>query len=92
MDNKTLFLFMKKILSGTSQDKARQSLGQLKQIYVAQGDERTGKLIQDAINSLPESQQVAKGTVFTQQELNIAVRRAEARRAREAAARQYGRC
>ena len=93
MNKKTLSQFINKILSqNTSQYRANMVLSELEKILRLQNCIDMANLVKKAINSLPEIQSSTKSKGFSWEQLEIDYRRAEERRRREDAARQYSRC
>lgn len=92
MDKETLIIFIKRLLEG-SQAKASLSLCQLRQILETQGaDPQMIKIVSDTIKSIPEAKIAARSSKFNEEELMIAIARAEDRRRREAEMADRGRC
>lgn len=93
MDRKTLLIFAKRILTSGSVSKAKLGLESLKFLREQQGaNEWEIKLLTKMLDSLPEVQEVAKETAFTEEDVLIAARRAQSRKEMEELARLYGRC
>lgn len=94
MDKKTLLIFAKRIFNSGSVEKGMLTLGQLKCILMDQGaDPECLLLLDKMISSACEMKEIsAKTTLLSENNVNIAHRRACERKAREEAARNYGRC
>ena len=93
MDRKTLLAFAEKILSGSSEKKAMISLRQLQQILEEQGAPASEReLLGKMLGGMPEMLEAPKNHVLTEEDIEIACRRATERRIREEAARYRGRC
>lgn len=93
MDKKTLLIFAKRIFNSSSKTKAMVSLCQLKTLLEEQGAPKGDiALLEKMIQSAPEMKEAAQKAVLTEVDVEIADRRAKERKAREEAARQYGRC
>ena len=93
MDKKTLLIFAKRILSGSSREKAAVSLRQLQLLLEEQGapSDHIG-LLEEMLQSIPEMQKASSGAILTEADVHIAHRRARERILREEAAKNYGRC
>lgn len=93
MDTQTLMIFVKRILAGSSVLKATSSLGQLKKILTEQGaEEKVLQLLEKIITSIPEMKQLLRQTPLTEDDVEIAHRRALDRIEREKMASRYNRC
>ena len=93
MTTQSLMLFMKRILESSSAEKAAASLHQLREILETQNaDPEMVKLVTATIISFPEAKEAAKEPHFSEEELKIAIDRAEKRRLREAEMANRGRC
>ena len=94
MNNNTLLLFLHKILTESSNEKAALSIGQLAEILEAQGaNKQVIQNVRNALDAIPEASEIAKKQkALTDRDLIIAAERAEARKQREQAMRSYGRC
>ncbi len=94
MDKKTLLIFAKRIFDSSSKEKATRVLEQLRAILIEQGvkSDCIG-LIDTMISDAPEMKEIAAQKPFlTEEDIKIAERRADERRAREALAASQGRC
>ena len=93
MNRESLLAFMQRILENGSALKSSVSLRQLATILEQQNaDPELVNLVDLTLNAISEAKEAAKGPVLTEETLRIAIRRAEDRRRREAAARSQGRC
>lgn len=93
MNKEALLVFMQRILENGSAEKAGVSLKQLATILEQQNaDPEWIGLVNRTLYGIPEAQEAAKNQILTEEELDIAHRRAEDRRLREAAAALQGRC
>ena len=93
MDKQTLLIFAKRIFNSGSLNKALLSLNQLKALLEEQGAPRDSiDLLKTMINSAPEMKDAATKPTLTEFDVEVAQRRANERKAREEAARAYGRC
>lgn len=93
MDTQTLMIFVKRILAGSSVLKATSSLKQLKKILTEQGaGEKELQLLEKIITSIPEMKQLLRQTPLTEDDVEIAHRRALDRIEREKMASRYNRC
>ncbi len=93
MDKKTLLIFAKRIFNSSSEMKAKVALRQLQTLLKEQGESQSKiDLIEKMISSAPEMKEMAQKVILTEDDVNIAKRRADERRQREEAARHYGRC
>ena len=93
MEKKTLLIFAKRILSSSSEEKARKSLLQLMELLKEQGAEKNAiDLLDKMIQSIPEMKEASQKAVLTELDVETAQKRAHERRVREAAARCIGRC
>lgn len=93
MNKKVLLEFIQRILESCSERKAMHSLEELKNILERQQvSEDMILLVEKAKRSVPEAKAAAKEKPVSEQDIETAYTRAEARRQREAAARAYGRC
>ncbi len=93
MDKKTLLIFAKRIFNSSSENKATVSLRQLKTLLEEQDAPKDNiALLEKMIQSAPEMKETAQKAVLTEADVEIAERRAKARKAREEAARYRGRC
>lgn len=93
MNSKILLIFVKRILNSGSEAKASMSLYQLKTLLEGQNAPKdTIDLLEKIIRSIPEMKEAARNAVITVEDVKIADRRAQERKAWEEAARHYGRC
>ena len=93
MQKYTLYQFLQRILTCGTQEKARLSLIQFHQVLKLQNaDPMILKAVCNAISALPEAMESAEKAPLSEQELQIAVTRANARKQREAAMARMGRC
>lgn len=93
MDRNTLLIFAKRIFDSGSTTKANLSLLQLKTLLEEQGSSEDNiRLIDRMLACLPEMQEISKKDALSMHDIQVAERRANERKAREAAARHYGRC
>ena len=93
MDKKILLIFAKRIFNSSSENKAMVSLRQLKTLLEEQGAPKSDiVLLEKMIQSAPEMKEAAQKAVLTEEDIEIAERRAKERKAREEAARCRGRC
>lgn len=93
MTKETLLVFIQKILEGSSQEKAYASLCELEQILKEQNvPNEFVRLVEQTALSIPEANEVTKTKLVTEENLKIAIQRADERRRREEAARNHGRC
>lgn len=94
MNDKTLLIFLQKILANGSHSKASVSIGQLVEILKSQNaDDQLISIAEKALASIPEAAELAKkNNSLSSNDLEIAAKRAEERKKREQAMRSYGRC
>ena len=93
MNKDTLLAFMQRILEDGSNLKSSIALKQLSAILESQNaDPSMINLVQQTLEAIPEAKKAAQNPVFTEEKLQTALRRAEDRRRREAAAIRQGRC
>ncbi len=93
MTREALLLFMKRILERGSEQKSSASLRQLKEILMLQNaDPSMVELVEKTLASLPEAKAEAAGPALTEEDLRVAIRRAEERRQRELAMADRGSC
>ena len=93
MDQKTLLIFAKRILSSSTNLKAETVLRQLQALLQEQGaSQREIALLEKMIQSVPEMRQMADKKVLTEADVIVAERRAMERKRREADAMRHGRC
>ena len=93
MDKKILLIFAKRIFNSSSENKAMVSLRQLKTLLEEQGAPKSDiVLLEKMFQSAPEMKEAAQKAVLTEEDIEIAERRAKERKAREEAARCRGRC
>jgi hypothetical protein len=93
MKKDELLAFTRKILESSSMIKAAVALNQLIALLEEQGaSEIDVDLVKMMARSIPEMKELAKQGAFTVEDVVIAERRAQERKAREEDARRYGRC
>ncbi len=93
MTKDSLILFMKRILENGSESKSCISLNQLKEILETQNaDKALVDLVRQTLLSLPEAKAAAKESTFSEESLQIAIRRTKERKRREAEMANRGRC
>ena len=93
MDKKTLMIFAQRIFRSSSQEKAIISLRQLKKLLEEPGTDKNNlDLLDQMMESAPEMKAISGRILLTEEDVAIAVRRANERKAREAMATRFGRC
>ena len=93
MNRETLLAFMQRILENGSGQKTILSLGQLRDILQTQNADREMiRLVEETLRSVPEAREAVREKTLTEEALQIAFRRADDRRRREAEAERQGRC
>lgn len=93
MNKRTLLLFIQRILSNGSDERAQLSLRQLAEILKMQdAPHEFIELTESSADALPEAKAVAMDSTLSEEALREAISRAERRRRWEAAAAQRGRC
>lgn len=94
MNKNTLLLFIDRIISNGSQEKALCSLKELQKIINQQKPSSSdiAELINKAVKSLPEIKSETYTHTMTEEDIEIAYRRALVRIQREEAAQYRGRC
>ena len=96
MDNKTLFLFAKRILTSSSEPKSSANLRQLKEVLELQGAPTEQiRLLDEMIDSVYELRLLAReagADELTEHSVEIATVRKAARLRAEEEARYRGRC
>ena len=93
MTKDSLLLFMKRILANGTEEKSNMVLNQLKEILSEQkADYAMIALINKTLESLPEAKTASRADSFSEEDLQIAFRRAADRKRREMEAAYYGRC
>ena len=93
MKKDELLAFARKILESSSMNKATAALKQLIALLEEQGaSEIDVDLVKMMARSIPEMKELANQGAFTVEDVVIAKRRAQERKAREEAARINGRC
>ena len=93
MTRDSLIIFLKRILEYGSTAKSSASLNQLREILEIQNaDVEMINLVHQTLDSLPEAKEAARESAFTEENLRIAIRRAEERKRREAEMADRGRC
>ena len=93
MNRKTLLMFAKRINSNSTEEKAKNNLLQLQEILAEQGAaEADIQLVKVITMSVRELKGLPEKPFFTENDIEIAERRARQRIAREEAAASMGRC
>lgn len=93
MTKDTLFAFIKRLLANGTIEKSELSLKQLKEILELQNtDLESIKIVDKAIESIPEASVFAINDTLNEDNLDIAAQRAANRKRREAQITYRGRC
>ena len=93
MTKNSLILFMQRILEFGSEEKSKVSLKQLKEILIMQNaDAALVDLVAQALSSFPEVKEAARDPAFTEESLQIGIRRATFRKFRVTEMVYRGRC